>query len=403
MHISFSRATLRTAAFALALIIAAPATVGAEPFDRYGQSFRTITPPPVAPGSFGVAGDSMPDGRIIAVTGSTVFLETAPGAGVFQPAATIDPALLADPTDPGFVRVSPTGARVAVGAGFAKPVLIFSAALLETDPPTTLTTANTARFDIPHFDGAWLDDDTLALTAGDFGGPAFVTLLDVTSDPAAPINPVIISNIDGASAGVAFDNAGALYTGNGFDNSPGAPGTSETGWIKRFTLAEWSVGADFEADGVLIADILSASPIRFDDAGTMLVGGGDFSSGDNGAVAIVRAAAIEGAILSGIPIDDDDPALVRRLDPIGDGSGFLSGFFNAYTGELIITGGSAWFATSGRRVGDINGDGAVTGSDLLILLNSFGDADPFADLNADGAVDGADLLLLINNWGTNAP
>ncbi len=386
-------------AVTLALALAVVSPVAADPFDRYGQSFRSITPPPVGAGSFGVAGDALPDGRIVAFTGSTVFLETAPGAGSFSPAAIFDASLLAYPADPGFVRVSPSGTRIAVGAGFAKPVLIFDSSLLNPAAPATLTPADTTRFDAPHFDAAWFDDDHIALTAGDFGAPAFVSLLDVTSDPAAPINPVIITNILGAPAGVAFDITGALYTGNGFTLSPGDPTASRTGWIKYFSFSQWTAGADFETDGLLVADILSASPIRFDTAGTMLVGGGDFSAGDIGAVAVVRASAIQDSIANATPIDDSDPARVRRFDPLGDQSGFLGGFFSAATGELVITGASAWFAASGRRVGDLTGDGAVTGVDLLILLNAFGSPDPFADLNADGLVDGADLALMLNNWG----
>lgn len=47
---------------------------------------------------------------------------------------------------------------------------------------------------------------------------------------------------------------------------------------------------------------------------------------------------------------------------------------------------------------DINGDGAVNGTDLLILLNQFGGAGA-ADLNNDGVVDGTDLLILLNAFG----
>jgi hypothetical protein len=56
--------------------------------------------------------------------------------------------------------------------------------------------------------------------------------------------------------------------------------------------------------------------------------------------------------------------------------------------------------------GDINADGFVDASDLLILAGSFGkfagDSAPDAacDLNLDGAVDVSDLLILAGNWGT---
>ncbi len=48
---------------------------------------------------------------------------------------------------------------------------------------------------------------------------------------------------------------------------------------------------------------------------------------------------------------------------------------------------------------DINGDGAVNGIDLLILLSAFGDAHPDADLTGDSTVGSADLLMLLSAWG----
>ena len=54
-------------------------------------------------------------------------------------------------------------------------------------------------------------------------------------------------------------------------------------------------------------------------------------------------------------------------------------------------------------VGDLDGDGSVGVSDLLILLASWGPCPPkgdcTADLNDDGNVGVADLLILLANWG----
>ena len=387
----------------VALLGAAAVIAHADPFDNYGGRFHAITPPPVAPGSFGVAADAMPDGRCVAVTGSTVFIETAVGSSAFTPAATIDPALFSGPTDPGFIRVSPAGTRVAVGAGFGKPVIIFDGSLLDPVTPTTLSVANAARFDVSHFDAAWLDETQLALSAGAFGSPAFVTLLDVTSDPSAPTNPVIVSNIDGASAGVAFDSAGALYTGNGFDNSPGTPRTSRTGTIKRFAPDQWAVGADYESQGHPVVELLSANSLVFDAAGDLLIGGGDFSQGQTGFVGVVRAGALAAAIVGPVALSPANRGHIRRLDPIGDGSGFLGVRVNRATGELLITGAPVWFTTSGRRPGDLTGDGAVSAADLVRVLNVFGSADRLADLTGDGVADSADLAVILNAWTGVAP
>lgn len=57
--------------------------------------------------------------------------------------------------------------------------------------------------------------------------------------------------------------------------------------------------------------------------------------------------------------------------------------------------------------GDITGDLAVGGADLIELLGAWGecaseddgeDTCCAADLNADGVVDGGDLLILLGNW-----
>jgi hypothetical protein len=53
--------------------------------------------------------------------------------------------------------------------------------------------------------------------------------------------------------------------------------------------------------------------------------------------------------------------------------------------------------------GDLNGDGVVNVSDLLILLGAWGPCPEgsgcAADLNSDGVVNVSDLLILLSNWG----
>lgn len=49
-------------------------------------------------------------------------------------------------------------------------------------------------------------------------------------------------------------------------------------------------------------------------------------------------------------------------------------------------------------IGDLNGDGAVNGADLGLLLGDWGAAGP-GDLDHSGTVDGADLGLLLGTWG----
>jgi hypothetical protein len=62
---------------------------------------------------------------------------------------------------------------------------------------------------------------------------------------------------------------------------------------------------------------------------------------------------------------------------------------------------SATVAVAGGCTADLNGDDAVDGSDLGVLLNAWGTcAVPcVSDLNTDGVVDGSDLGILLGNWG----
>ena len=63
----------------------------------------------------------------------------------------------------------------------------------------------------------------------------------------------------------------------------------------------------------------------------------------------------------------------------------------------------AYEVIAGGALGDIDGDGVVGTSDLLLLLGAWGDCPPKgdcpADLDDDGAVGTTDLLILLGNWG----
>lgn len=326
------------------LALGAGAAAAGDAFETYGRVWESIAMPPIGAGSFDLKGDVLADGRLVVVTGLEVLVETAPGSRAFDVRARLSSADFSGATDPAFLAVSPGGARVVVGGGFGKPLVVFDAALLEAPGGVDLSDGvdGTRILAAEHFDAAWYDDDTLALTAGTFGQPARVDLLDLGG--VTPTLATVVNNIGGAPAGVAFDAQGRLYTGNGFDLGGGG---STTGTIRAFDAQLWSTGApaDFEASGVLVGDVLSAASIRFDREGNLFVGGGDFASGDAGYLGVIAADAIAAALFGGGAINPEDPDQLLRLDPTGLGFSFFGSAYDSATGTLFATDGSAWYAT----------------------------------------------------------
>jgi len=302
---------MRLTATLIACAVAASAASAG--FTPYNPSFRTVSAPPTAAGSFGVAGAALNDGRLLAVTGSDFFVETAVGSGSFALAATLDSSIT-DGTDPGFLAVSDSG-TIALGAGFGRPVVTFDSTLFNTGAPSVISAGNASTFNVGHFAGTWRDDDSLVVTSG-----GAVTEIDTLTGDIS----TLVTGVDGASAGVAFDSAGNLYTGNGFDSSAG--GTT-TGEIRAFTPGEIAGTADFVTDGAFVAELLSASPLHFDGFGNLIAAGADTAGGDAGYVGVFNPNTGE----------------LAQYDPLGTGSEFYSAFVNTATNELIVQAGSDWF------------------------------------------------------------
>ncbi len=61
------------------------------------------------------------------------------------------------------------------------------------------------------------------------------------------------------------------------------------------------------------------------------------------------------------------------------------------TGSVSVTGAPP-------NPADLNGDGAVSGPDLAILLNAWGLLGSSADIDGDGAVSATDLSILLSSW-----
>jgi len=261
---------------------------------------------PVGAGPF----DTMADGRVVTIVAADIMIEDAAGVGTFGLLGALPNADISG-FGASFLRVSPNGGQLAVGNNGGASGVDFEVGVFDV---ATLT----GRWLLAaSFDATWLDEVSLALSAGDFS-TGVVTMLDTTSaDAANPINPTVISNIGGASGGVAFDGLGNLYTGNGFMGA----GPSGTGTVKAFSMSDWTSALNtntpinFEMSGLDIVDVLSASSLGFDAEGNLHVAGGDFNLPKVDFVALVRASAVALALAGMGPADINDPSQVRRLDP----------------------------------------------------------------------------------------
>lgn len=278
--------------------------------------------------------DVLADGRLVTLSDDLVYTETAVGSRDFVLLGALPGAdFPAGPYGgPAFVRVSPSGTLLAVGNNGSSSwidyrVGIFDAASLAGQ-----------WFPADHWDAEWFDDTHLALAAGATDATR-VTVLDSSSSPQVPVNPVVIDNIGGASAGVTFDGAGNLYTGNGFQFT----GPSDTGWVMAFSYQDWTealsggLPLDFEVQGTPVVDLLSAASLGFDARGNLHVGGGDFYGGtDNDYAGLVRNTAVADALAGGGTADPEDPEEVRQLDPDAAGASEYDVNCNSVTGELYL-------------------------------------------------------------------
>jgi len=311
---------------AIVFVGATPALAVADSFDRYVPAGSFDLPA----GSTGM--DVLADGRAIALSADAVFVETDAGTRVFNSLGTLPGADIAS-FGVAFVAASPDSMRIAVGNNGGASGANYRVGVFDVPALTGVW------FRAEHFDGAWYDDTLLALASGDFATGEVSVLDTLSPDPSAPVNVTVLGGIGGASGGVAFDNAGNLYAGNGFMSG----GPSGTGAVKAFQAMAWqtalSGGAaiDFEAAGTLVVDILSAASLGFDPEGNLHVSGADHDVSKFDFAALVHHDNIRSALGGGPPADILDGGQVRRFDPdAGDDFNFYSIQANELTRELLI-------------------------------------------------------------------
>jgi hypothetical protein len=438
----------------MAIILAVIAgTAHASDFTTYGAKIGTVNLPEVGAGesiSWFTAAEYFPQaavamidgyeakGRLIAATGRKIFLQRTYGSSVWDLVATVGGAM-----DPCFVRVSPDGSKIALGIGYGAPLLVFPTTMLSISNPPLLCDASgnpasgVTAYAENYYDAAWADNQYLVINGGMWPGPPYGSAMGVldTNNPAA-VSAFLVGGIPGASAGVAVDAAGNLYTGIGYKTDP-----NRTGEIKVWTADEWSKTPasplDYEVNNRIVAtNTLSVAYLGADGEGNLHVGGGDaFGVGgptENGYAALISQSVIARVTVPGTPgnpADETNAAEYRQFapDPCADDSatGVLFGnwgrglavmwnpTYYENNGTCYGTPGSAsdyWLAGARPRLTvyypegapDADGDGIPDSADNAYLTANASQLDTDedgwgnaadADFNNDGRVTSQDRSL----------
>lgn len=242
-------------------------------------------------------------GRILAATGRSIYLETGVGTGVFAVVATIAGRSM----DPAFILVSPDESKCALGIGYVNPLLVFPVSILDSGSPPVLATysndtwtphASVKQFDLIEFSysAVWWDNQYLIIDTGQwpvgcdcpyvdntecsFGSGVGVVDTD-TANPLTHTGTGLVSSIPAASSGLALDNNGHLLVGLGFQYN----GTN-IGQIKIFAhddiqdIIDGGAALTWSSNGTVIGSAGSAGMMCVDGSNNLYVGGGDaFHSG----------------------------------------------------------------------------------------------------------------------------
>jgi hypothetical protein len=279
--------------FAAALLAAFPA--------RALTVAQVFLPQP-APGCFTTVFDFLPNGRIVAFDGFTVFVQTSIDSSNLVAIGTLPPQF-AGATDPAFVAASPNGRDIVLGAGAGGskfPDPNFNGNLFR------ITTAGgqatlIARFPF-HIEATFLGPDDLVFGEGETFGTftGSVELLDIHT--LAHIT--LVGPVPGDPSGVVFDAFGNLYVGLGAGQD-----ATRNGEIRRFSIVDLAraifthTPVSFDS-GTFVTQVLSGGSLHFDTRkiDDLFVGDGDIF-GPTGSFGFFAK------------VDTDTGTIVRRFEP----------------------------------------------------------------------------------------
>jgi hypothetical protein len=288
---------------------------------------QALPPVPVvlplpAPGSFSTVFDFLPNGRIVAFDGFTVYVQESLFSAHLVPIGSLPPEFLGG-TDPAFIVASPDGQEVVLGGGaggskFPDPNFNGNVFHLPLEGgQATLV----GRFPF-HIEATILAPHLLVFSEGETFGTltGSVEMLNLrTSQKITLVGPV-----PGDPSGVAFDRHGNLYVGLGFGQDK-----ARTGEIHRFDRTAilraifTASPLNFDSDGRLVTQILSGGSLHFDRRGHLFVGGGDFIGTTNSFGFFAEVDVDTGQVVAlfdptdGDPNDHDSTFFSLAFTPVG--------------------------------------------------------------------------------------
>jgi hypothetical protein len=298
------RAVLPVVGLAMASLGAAPAWAAVPPYSLVG-SFPLQAD----------AWDILPDGRVIALNGTTISAQSGPNQAAFATLGNLPAGSVAS-FGASFLRMSPDGQRLAVGDNnFGPGARVHIVGLASLSPGGVATTQSVA---CPNFDAQWADNARLLITGLGTSSSLF------SLDAGTLATRTLVNNIGDGSGGITFRDD-AVYTGVGYDFTG-----ATTGQIRRFDLSALLASptpTDFSA-GTNVATILSASSLGFDRFGNLLGGGADYSNFPD-VLGYARVVDLSGG-----------PSLT--LAPAGTGTPYAVRFNSATDELLVVANGTAY-------------------------------------------------------------
>lgn len=202
----------------------------------------------------------------------------------------------------------------------------------------------------------------------------------VTDDPGTPVahDPTVTGITAAPDLVITKDDDGGTH----------APGDTI-----RYTLSYFNIGDQDGADA-LITETVPANT-KF-DAGASTAGWACVPDGNPGSTCTLAIGEVAGggggSVAYAVLVDDPVPPgtqLIANTVTIAGAQPDPNPANNNATEITIL----------GEKIPDIDGDGAVTGADLLILMREYHTTSGRSDLDNDSWVDWEDLWILGGKWG----